>query len=48
MKRARVLVDGTPAGELQEIERGKKYRFIYLENYQGSSVSLNMPLTKLS
>lgn len=47
MKKAKVLVDSIPAGELQEVERGKKYRFIYLEGYQGPSVSLEMPLTKL-
>lgn len=46
MKRAKVFVDGILAGELQEIERGKKYIFKYFENYEGSSVSLEMPLTK--
>lgn len=46
MKRAKVFVDGIPAGEIQEIERGKKYIFKYFENYEGSSVSLEMPLTK--
>ncbi len=38
MKKARVLVDGILSGELQEIERGKKYRFVYCEGYQGPSV----------
>jgi serine/threonine-protein kinase HipA len=47
MKKARVFVDGILAGEIQEIDRGKKYRFIYLENYKGPSVSLRMPLTQL-
>lgn len=47
MKRARVLANGVPAGEIQEIERGKKYRFVYLEEYNGPSVSLEMPLTQL-
>ncbi|MFA6915318.1 MAG: HipA N-terminal domain-containing protein [Parachlamydiales bacterium] len=46
MKKAKVFVDGIPAGELHEIERGKKYVFIYLKNYNGQSVSLEMPLTK--
>lgn len=46
MKRAKVFVDGKPAGEIQEIERGKKYRFVYLNGYKGPSVSLEMPLTK--
>lgn len=48
MKRAKVFVNGILAGELQEIERGKKYRFAYLEDYKGPSVSLEMPLTKLA
>jgi len=47
MKRAKVFVDGILAGEIQEIEQGRKYRFIYLEDYKGSSVSLEMPLSKL-
>ena len=47
MRRAKVFVDGIYAGELQEVERGKKYRFNYLETYKGPSVSLNMPITKL-
>ena len=46
MKKANVFVNGHPAGELQEIERGKLYRFIYLDTYQGPSVSLTMPMTK--
>ncbi len=46
MKRAKVFVNGTLAGELQEIERGKKYLFIYLDTYEGPSVSLEMPLSK--
>lgn len=47
MKRAKVLVNGVLAGEIQEIERGKNYRFIYLEEYKGPSVSLEMPCTQL-
>ncbi len=47
MKRAKVFVDGVLAGEIQEIEREKKYRFLYLEDYKGPSVSLEMPLTQL-
>jgi serine/threonine-protein kinase HipA len=46
MKKANVFVNGLPAGELQEIERSKHYRFIYLEEYQGPSVSLEMPITQ--
>lgn len=44
MKRANVFVDGVLAGEIQEIERERKYRFIYLEGYKGPSVSLEMKI----
>lgn len=44
MKKAKVFVDGAFAGELQEIERGNHYRFIYEQEYKGPSVSLEMPL----
>ena len=43
MKKARVFVDGEPAGELHELKRGQHYRFVYDEKYQGPSVSLTMP-----
>lgn len=43
MKKAKVFVNRQLAGELQEIQRGKHYRFIYLESYRGPSVSLEMP-----
>jgi serine/threonine-protein kinase HipA len=48
MKKAKVFVNGVLAGELQEIEKSRNYLFIYLEDYKGPSVSLEMPLTKLS
>lgn len=47
MKKAKVLVNGVLAGELHEIIPGKQYRFIYLDNYKGPSVSLNMPCSQL-
>lgn len=43
MKSANIFVDGTLAGKLEEIEQGKRYRFVYLEGYKGPSVSLTMP-----
>ncbi len=46
MKKAKVFVDGILAGELQEIEKGKRYRFVYLQDYQGASISLEMPTFK--
>lgn len=47
-KKAKVFVNGTFAGELLEIERGKLYRFNYDEKYVGQSVSLEMPLSMRS
>ena len=43
MRRAKVYVNEMPAGVLEEIEQGKKYRFIYDEEYAGEPVSLRMP-----
>ncbi len=44
MKRARVFVQKTEAGILEEITRGKSYRFRYHDAYQGPPVSLTMPV----
>ena len=44
MREAEVLMHGIPAGILQEIETGKKYRFAYYEEYIGPSVALTMPV----
>ena len=44
MRRAKVLMHGLPAGFLEEIKAGKKYRFAYLESYNGPPISLTMPL----
>lgn len=46
MKKARVFVSGQLSGELEEIERGKLYRFSYFDTYQGPCVSLEMPTIK--
>ena len=46
MRRAKVFVNEIPAGILEEIEQGKKYRFIYDEGYAGEPVSLSMPVTQ--
>lgn len=45
MRRARVLMKGVEAGILEELENGE-YRFTYHANYQGSPVSLTMPVIK--
>lgn len=44
MKKAKIFVNGTPAGELHELVKGKIYEFIYDKNYSGPSVSLEMPI----
>lgn len=46
MHAANVFVNGHLAGQLQEVERGAHYRFVYADGYNGSSVSLEMPLSK--
>ncbi len=46
MKTANVFVNGTLAGELQELEKGRQYVFKYVSGYSGSSVSLTMPTTQ--
>lgn len=48
MKKAKVFVNGVLAGYLEEVERGKDYVFTYLDDYQGSPVSLEMPPTQLT
>lgn len=45
MRRARIFVDGHPAGCLVEVERGSQYEFVYDEGYSGSGVSLTMPVS---
>lgn len=44
MRKAQILVNGTPAGILEETEPGRKYRFKYNKDYDGTPVSLTMPL----
>lgn len=46
IKKAKIFVNKVLAGMLYEVEKGKKYRFTYLDNYRGASVSLEMPLTQ--
>lgn len=43
MRTARVFINAKFVGKLEELERGKKYRFVYLQNYKGPPVSLTMP-----
>ena len=44
MRRAEVSMHGMPAGILEEIEAGRKYRFTYFKGYNGPSISLTMPV----
>lgn len=44
--KARVLVNGIPAGILEKINQ-HQYHFIYDTGYQGPPVSLTMPIKKL-
>ena len=44
MRGAEVSMHGIPAGILEEIETGKKYRFTYIERYNGPSLALTMPV----
>ena len=48
MRIAKVFVNGEFAGELQELKKGKKYRFVYELGYTGPSVSLTMPVKQTS
>ena len=44
MRRAEVSMHDIPAGILEEIEAGNKYRFTYFEIYNGPSIALTMPV----
>lgn len=46
MRKAKVFNFGIYAGELVEIEKGKKYHFTYDDNYNGSPISLTFPINK--
>jgi len=46
MRKAKVFNFDEFAGELIELEKGKKYKFIYAEKYLGSPVSLTLPITQ--
>ncbi len=44
MRKAKVYIHKKLAGYLTEMERNKKYKFLYDENYQGEPISLTMPV----
>jgi serine/threonine-protein kinase HipA len=45
MRKARISVGGHPAGLLEELDPGRKYRFVYESTYDGPPVSLTMPVS---
>jgi len=45
MRKAKIFVQNSFAGVLEEIIKGETYRFIYDNNYQGDPISLTMPLS---
>jgi serine/threonine-protein kinase HipA len=45
MKTASIFVHGRLAGRLEELEPGRRYRFVYQIDYKGPPVSLTMPTT---
>ena len=46
MRRAKVYNFGRYSGELVEIEKGKSYRFEYDQAYDGTPISLSMPVSQ--
>ena len=46
MRRAKISMHGLPAGILEEIEAGEKYRFAYFKNYNGPPIALTMPVNE--
>ena len=45
MRAANVFAYGLPAGQLEEVDQGRKYRFLYQSGYKGPAVSLTMLTT---
>lgn len=43
MRSAHIFMHGNLAGMLEEIDKGKYYRFIYSNGYEGDPISLTMP-----
>lgn len=43
-RKVSVFVHDVLCGHLEEIEKGKKYKFFYLTGYNGPPVSLTMPV----
>lgn len=46
MRIAQIYVGKILAGYLEEHQKGRHYRLVYLETYQGSPISLTLPVRK--
>ena len=46
MRKADVYNFGKLAGRLEELDKGNKYKFTYLSDYNGPPVSLTMPVAE--
>jgi serine/threonine-protein kinase HipA len=46
MRRAKIFNFGILAGILEEIEKGKSYKYIYADNYDGPPISRTMLLNQ--
>lgn len=44
MRKVDVFMQEKPAGVLEEIEKGRRYRFAYFDDYAGLPISLTMPV----
>lgn len=45
-RRAQIYVGKILAGTLEEIQKGQHYRLIYAPQYQGSPISLTLPIRR--
>jgi len=48
MRTAKVFVNDQEAGQLKELDFGKKYAFEYFSEYHGDPVSITMPIQQSS
>ena len=46
MRKAKVYMHDQLAGTLSEIEKHHRYRFSYLDDYEGPAISLTLPATQ--
>lgn len=46
MRKAKVYFSGELAGTIEEIEKNRRYKFVYESGYAGDPISLTMPVKK--